>query len=492
MDIVEYLKPENIDSMSPRVAPGYAELSVTMRQGGSGNEERLDVRLADAFSGYSLDPGADEVWHSVSTGESPFIKLVRWNNPDQLQKLLIGELVNALELQSDADELGFEGSIGGVTSEYNGQTYMWFNTRYNDRPGASEKAESWQILTPIRQNLPGVLALNRAIQQRFRRGFIDLAASTGYRSIPRPVGPEGIIYGDKVINVSNSSRRRVYPEKEDQYVANGDIGVVTGHRRTQRRNFLPRAIEVELATQPGFSYSYQPWEFDAQESTPPLELAYSLTVHKTQGSEFDTTFLVVPNPCRLLSREMLYTALTRHKSKVVILHQGDFRELHRYAHAEASEVAGRMTNLFRTSQPVEVQVRVKEVFLDSNLIYRTDRGELVRSKSEWIIADKLHAAGIDYQYEQPLSLEGFDRLPDFTIVDDDSGETWYWEHNGLLDHMNYRERWNRKLHAYRNEGILPLNEGGGENGTLLTTEEKHGRKLDADAIDKNIEAILGR
>ena len=43
----------------------------------------------------------------------------------------------------------------------------------------------------------------------------------------------------------------------------------------------------------------------------------------------------------------------------------------------------------------------QSVFLDSNLIYRTERGELVRSKSEWIIADKLHAAGIDYQYEQP-------------------------------------------------------------------------------------------
>ena len=493
VDIVEYLKPENIDSISPCVATGYAELKVTMRQEGSGNDERLDVRLADAFSGYSQDPGADEVWHSLTTSETPFVKLVRWNNPDQLQELLIGELVHALQLQSNTDELGFEGSIGGVTSEYNGRTYVWFNAQYSDRPGASEKAESWQILTPVRQNLPGVLALNRAIQQRFRGSFLDLAALTGHRRrIPRPAGPEGIIYGDKVINVSNSSRRRVYPKKDDRYVANGDIGIVTGHRRTKRRNFNPRTIEVELATQPGFSYSYQPWEFDRQESTPPLELAYALTVHKTQGSEFDTTFLVVPNPCRLLSREMLYTALTRHKSKVVILHQGDFRELHRYAHAEASEVAGRMTNLFRSSQPVEVQVRAKEVFLDSNLIYRTHRGELVRSKSEWIIADKLHSAGIDYQYEQPLSLAGIDRLPDFTIVDDDSGETWYWEHNGLLDNANYRERWERKLDAYRSEGILPLKEGGGKNGTLLITEEKHGTGLRAEEINKNVDAILGR
>ena len=189
---------------------------------------------------------------------------------------------------------------------------------------------------------------------------------------------------------------------------------------------------------------------------------------------------------------MLYTALTRHRDKIVILHQGDFRELQRYAHADASEVARRMTNLFCPSHPIEVQVRNRTVFLDSNLIYRTDRGELVRSKSEWIIADKLHAAGIDYQYEQPLMLGGIERLPDFTIVDDDSGVIWYWEHNGLLDNIEYRERWERKVTAYRDNGILSLSEGGGYNGTLLITEEKCGTGLDSAAINKNIDAILGR
>ena len=493
VDIVEYLKPDNVESMSPRVAPGYAELTVTMRQQGKVGMERLDVLFANAFSGQPQDTGADEVWHSVATGGTSFVKLVRWNQPDQVQKLLMAELVDELRLASDDDEVGFEVSIGGVTSEYNGQTNVFFNSQYKNRPGAAEKSEQWQILTPVRQNLTGVLALNRAIQQRFRKRFLDLAVRTGFqkRIIPSPVGPEGIIYGDKVINVVNSSRRGVYPDKDDRYVANGDIGIVTGHRRTKARNWKPVEIEVELAAQPGYSYKYRAWEFDGQESAPPLELAYALTVHKTQGSEFETTFLVVPNPCRLLSREMLYTALTRHRGKVVILHQGEFRELQRYAHAEASDVARRMTNLFCPSRPVEVQIRNRTVFLDSNLIYRTDRGELVRSKSEWIIADKLHAAGIDYQYEQPLMLGGIERLPDFTIVDDDSGLAWYWEHNGLLDNVEYRKRWERKLAAYRVEGILPLNEGGGDNGTLLITEEKRGAGLDSALIKKNIDAILG-
>jgi hypothetical protein len=163
--------------------------------------------------------------------------------------------------------------------------------------------------------------------------------------------------------------------------------------------------------------------------------------------------------------------LTRHKKKVVILHQGDFKDLQHYSYEQSSEIARRMTNLFRPSRPVEVRIKNQSVFLDSNLIYRTERGDLVRSKSEWIIADKLHAAGVDYQYEQPKLLDGVERYPDFTIVDDDRGTTWYWEHNGMLSNDEYRQRWERKLAAYRRLGILPLAEGGGTNGTLLITEE---------------------
>ena len=54
-----------------------------------------------------------------------------------------------------------------------------------------------------------------------------------------------------------------------------------------------------------------------------MELAYAVTVHKAQGSEFGKVFLVLPARSRLLSREMLYTALTRQIDRVVILHQGE-------------------------------------------------------------------------------------------------------------------------------------------------------------------------
>jgi ATP-dependent exoDNAse (exonuclease V) alpha subunit len=496
VDIVNFLKPDNIDCLRTRVAGSFVELTVTMRQGADEGVVRDDVLLAQAFSGRPLDAGADEVWQTVASGKSSFVKLVRWNKPDQLQALVLNELQTELKLKSITDEVTFEESLGGVSSEFEGRSTVWFNTQYKDHPGASKKAEAWQILSPIKQYQAGVTAINRALQQQFRKSFLNMAAQTGWtKKIPSPAGPEGIIYGDKVINVINKSRRDTYPKKEDAYVANGDIGIVTGHRKTKAKSWAPYEVEVELASQPGFAYKYKPWEFDSQESTPPLELAYALTVHKTQGSEFGKTFVVIPNPCRNLSREMLYTALTRHKDKLVILHQGEFRGLLYFSHEAASEINRRLTNLFQPSSPVEIKVRNKSVFLDEKLVYLTENGELVRSKSEWIIADKLRAAGIKYQYEQPLILDGVERYPDFTIRDEDAGTVWYWEHNGMLSNDEYRKRWERKEAAYRQEGILPPSSSStsdGRNGTLLVTEEVEGAGLDLNAIIANINMILGR
>ncbi len=491
VDIVEFLKPSNLDTLYPKIGPSFAELTVTMRQASSSPaDDRNDVSFANIFAGGPSQPSNDDVWHKIATGNSPFVKLVRWDNPSELQDCIFQELCNEIGLSSIDDQVGFEVSLGAVASDYKGKQNTFFNTQYKAHQGAAEKCENWQILSPVRQQHAGVLAINRALQRQFRKKYLDMAQKPRCRKIPQPVGPEGIIYGDKVINVINKTRRNTFPTKDDSYIANGDIGIVTGHRHTKNKDWAPYEIEVEFASQIGFSYKYKPWEFNNQESSPPLELAYALTVHKTQGSEFGKTFVVLPNPCRILSRELLYTALTRHKEKIVIFHQGEFKDLLSYSHETASETSKRMTNLFKSSNPVEVQYKNKLTFLDKNLIYQTSRGDLVRSKSEWIIADKLSSAGIDYQYEHGVLLDGIERYPDFTIVDDDTGTIWYWEHNGMMGNSSYHTRWKRKLSAYRASGVLPHSEGGGPNGTLLTTEETIGSDLNVIEIQKNIALIL--
>ena len=116
------------------------------------------------------------------------------------------------------------------------------------------------------------------------------------------------MYGDKVINVRNQ-RRKDYPDSGNGYVANGEIGIVTGGvaKNQGRYTKRPRYLNAVFSSQPDVSYSYGARDF-SEDGDVVLELAYALTVHKAQGSQFGLVILVLPNPCRLLSRELLYTA----------------------------------------------------------------------------------------------------------------------------------------------------------------------------------------
>jgi hypothetical protein len=237
---------------------------------------------------------------------------------------------------------------------------------------------------------------------------------------------------------------------------------------------------VTLSSQPGFEYTY--WGNDLDEDGKLLELAYALTVHKAQGSEFNTVFVVLPNPCRILSRELLYTALTRQNSRLVIFCQGEPHKLLDYRHL--SDAARRLTNLFEAPEPVQVDQRV----YDNKHIHRSKRGELMISKSEVIIGNELASEDIEYEYERPyIGQDKTRRYPDFTIEDADTGMTWLWEHLGMLGDEEYERKWKLKLAWYRDNGIKPDEEGGGSNGTLLTSTELDG--INHDQIAKHIKKI---
>ncbi len=488
IDIIRELAPENVEGIFPKVAPGYAELTIPRRQRGID-----DVLLASHFSGRALDAGADEIWDRVAAGTASGVRVIEWRDSNELQEKLFAELASSLQLDRGDEQVLFELSLGGIFHEASNRAYFFLEKV--DRPGAARKVESWQILSPVRGTLHGVDALNRAVQARFRKGALAMANVEQFyrRKIPKPLGPQGLLWGDKVINVANHGGRQTYPKVAGAYVANGDIGIVVGEYKGSEVKFVPQNLEVAFATQPEVGFKYWDSEFGSDHRPPPLELAYALTVHKTQGSEFGRTFVVIPNPCRLLSRELLYTALTRQRDELVIFHQGPVREMRRYGDESMSEIAQRMTNLFREPSPREVQVGTERRFLEDRLIHRTERNDLVRSKSEVIIADKLHARGIRYAYEQKLVLEdGAVYYPDFTVVDDDAGVTFYWEHLGMLDDPQYASRWERKLARYRRNGILPHDEGGGPRGSLIVTRDDQGA-LDSAAIGKLIDtAILGR
>ncbi|WP_164586733.1 AAA family ATPase [Rhizobium ruizarguesonis] len=489
VDVIRLLREQDAKPLR-----GLAELTVVRRQAGSSEDPetpRDDVLLSRWFSGEAPDAGADEVWDRLTTGSARGIRAIAWDSDADLQTKLLQELTAHIRSDVDAsvsDETAFEISLGG--SEWNGRAYFNPSREGADgrRQGGGADVEAWQILAPMRAGETGVDGLNRWIKRLFRVSVRDWTEVEPhwYRKIAKPMGSQAILYGDKVINLSNGRRRDVYPDMERAYLANGEIGLVIGQYKGKnwKPKRLPWKLEVEFSTQLGFKFGFGGSDF-GEDGDERLELAYALTIHKSQGSEFGTTFVIMPNPCRPLSRELLYTALTRQQREVVLFHQGDLRDLIKLSGADHSETARRLTNLFREPK----LVTYSGSFLEEGLIHRTTRGELVRSKSEVIIADLLHGLGLPYSYEQPFTgLNGSVRYPDFTVDDAETGRRILIEHLGMMDRPDYVRRWKAKEKWYRNAGVVPIAEGEGEVGLLATTEVGG---FDAAAIKVQIVAAFG-
>ena len=486
VDIVQHLSAQCGTLVFPRIGPSYAELTIRRRQIGEARDahQRADLMLAEWFAGDDPSPGADEVWDLVQHDKAETVSVRRWDSAEQLHEALRMELAKSLpEMSHATDTEGFQRSYGGEVHA----GHVYFNTGT-----AGSAADSWQILSPVRADAGGVNELNRMLQRTYRKNALDLARNTDNdhgRRVPKPAGPQEIVYGDKVINLRNKKRKYYYPASDNvmEYVANGEIGVVTGPFKSGRRNIPLNRLEVEFSTQCGTAYKFWPSEFGGDDGSPVIELAYAITIHKAQGSEFERTFVILPNPCGLLSRELLYTALTRQREHIVLLHEGDLQMLKQYSNAAYSETAARITNIFAAPEPVEVDGK----FLESKLIHRTRKGIAVRSKSELVIADLLYSKHIEFEYERPLVAgDGSWRSPDFTITDD-GGTTFYWEHLGMLQRPSYRQKWEKKLAWYRDHGILPFSERAGPNGTLVTTEDGPDGSISSADIEALVDEVLG-
>ena len=123
-------------------------------------------------------------------------------------------------------------------------------------------------------------------------------------------------------------------------------------------------------------------------------------------------------------------------------------------------------------------------YMPESRIYDTKRGDMVRSKSEAIIADMLLDLGIPYHYEKPIRLKGgAKRYPDFTLLKVAAREEVYLEHFGLLDDEDYRNACLIKMSEYRRNGIYP-----GKN--LLFTYETTDFPLDIKGFRKMLSYLL--
>jgi len=480
VDIVNYLTPENVENIFPKVGKSYAELVLTRRQmadSSNTDSDRLDIQVAEWFRNKPIEPGQDAVWEDISSNGNEFIKFIRWDSEEELKKKTLEVLVEELTLDSKDDIKKFNMLLGAVYDRTD--RYCYFNR------GISKKVEDWQVLSPVRGKSFGVTQLNRLIHETFRKDLVKFAREKS--KIPKPLGPEEIVYGDKVINILNN-RRNCYPENGLGYIANGEIGIVVGQFKNKKMKFKgrPKYMKVDFSSQVGYEYTFTNSKDFKDNGDASLELAYALTVHKAQGSEFKIVILIIPNPCFLLSRELLYTALTRQTERIVILHQDELNLIKDYSTDFHSEIANRMTNIFVDPEPREV----KGKYLEERLINCASDGELLRSKSELIIYERLLHKGLNPIYEKELKLGGKVKIPDFTIEDPDTGITYYWEHCGMLNNINYRKRWEEKKRWYFDNKVLTKEEGEGENGVLIVTKEGENFSISVLEIDKVIEAQI--
>ena len=153
-----------------------------------------------------------------------------------------------------------------------------------------------QVLAPMHKGICGVQNLNKVLQEAVN------PPSSGKGEIERPGGV--LRLGDKVMQIRNNYDKDVY---------NGDIGQIVQVSKNLVKVWFPDKPDSEYV-------SYEQGDFDE------LQLAYAMSVHKSQGSEYPVVILVlVPGHYIMLQRNLLYTAVTRARERVLLV--GDPRAL---------------------------------------------------------------------------------------------------------------------------------------------------------------------
>jgi exodeoxyribonuclease V alpha subunit len=411
--------------------------------------------LADGYLRDDSTPGDDDMLSRVAREDVGGDLEVRfWRDIGQLEEQLAAAMKKHLKLTDGQKAyVPFNVSLG-----FSEDCKAW----------QAEQAERWQILSPVRNHEYGTTEINRKIQAQYRGGMLNHSKRKGVK----PFGEQEIVWTDKVMQAINC-RKTSYPKAQDglSYVANGEIGLVV--QTSEGSGGRADSIKVQFSTQPASAYYYPRPQVDGE-----LELAYALTVHKSQGSDFDIVFLILPKSATTLSRELLYTGLTRFRQKMVLLIERDTAVLEKLRNPQCSDTLLRNTNMF------VLAVRPESVgrYYAEHLIHRTrpspahPHGIMVRSKSEVIVADILTSLGISCEYEQKLSSKDDPndfRLPDFTVSYE--GDTFYWEHLGMLSVPSYKEQWDRKRQWYEDKGYLDR---------LITSEDGADGSIDAAEIER--------
>jgi ATP-dependent exoDNAse (exonuclease V) alpha subunit len=466
-DVVDYCRMKAPDAL--------AELSANLRQlesKASGKGTGI-IRLAGLYRTTTLvnekDEGqefeAEELLQQIQEGGDvdQDLRVVYWNEPEELAPLLIERLTQ--DMAEDA-------KVEPASLPFHD---LW-DKAFDWRPEYS------QVLSPYRGELYGIEALNQAIQKQKSSTLLSKGTL------------DGITLFDKVIQIHNrTASEPIYgynpatKHLEQVDVFNGELGFATvhgyDHKFWRMPDFRLKRFAVGFSRKGDIRINYgsdlgqlpNGKYVPNQKVEDNLELGYAISVHKAQGSEFDRIYVVVPSVNRqLLSQELLYTALTRGKRHCTLLLQHDVGQLidmHRRERCWLAKINSSLLGLHIAPKELTQDLG----WYEAGKIHQALTGDMVRSKSEVIIANLLHERDIEFRYEKPLyAPDGTMYLPDFTLTW--AGEEWYWEHLGRLDLPQYKEKWEKKEKWYQKHFL----------GQLLVTSEGKDLSAQADAIVRTL------
>jgi hypothetical protein len=445
-DLCNYL--ENLsegDNLPAKEA--LARLEVIVRTRTDGESDTLT--LASWFGGLKPLKNADEIFEKICDNKKlNDLRFECWNKPEDLEKVLLDTLISELGLNNENDYEGFNLSlgIGGTPSIKN-------------KP---EQIENHQVLTPVKNPVWGAFEINRLVQSKFRKALWKTEK-------PITFGSNLIGRHDKVIQLINE-KKEAFPTKETVQLSNGQIGSVDNI-------YQGRFANIVFTGCPNQTFGAQ--GNGAENDSTAIELAYAITIHKSQGSDFQKVFLVIPKTGRLLSRELVYTALTRAKDKLIVLIEGDSPHwIFTLSKSQRSNTAERNTNLFTSS----IRDCKSSIPFVEGLIHKTlKEGLFVRSKSEVIIANMLIDKGVEFEYEREFINDNSRRIPDFTFIDA-AGDIIILEHLGMLNKPTYRDEWEKKLTFYENNGFKI-------GANLFITQDNDNGAIDSIEIERVISKI---
>lgn len=191
-----------------------------------------------------------------------------------------------------------------------------------------------QVLSPVRKSGTGTHELNRLLQEKLNPKSVNKFEFEHRGRILRE--------GDKVMQIRNDYKKTyidINTNEEGDGIFNGDMGFIDTVDNRMKQFYVTFDDDRRAK-----------YEFNEAED---IEHSYVVTVHKSQGSEFDVVLLVLLSvPPMLLSRNILYTAITRAKHGLVIV--GDLKYVdmmiqNRYTPVRYSALAEVMKTVYENS-----------------------------------------------------------------------------------------------------------------------------------------------